>query len=307
MKNLSVKETIEKIINFIEDNIKEQIRLEDISVDACISKFHLHRLFTYATNKPLMKYVRSRKLVSSLNELLVSDLKIIDIAQEYAFNNEQNYIRSFRNEFGITPSKYRKGNHEISVQEKIDLNEYYDIASGAIMKPFFVSRPEFYVVGVNHNLSFRDDVLDKDMPNKAGNDFYINQKSKIKNTLNPNMYYGITVEPSFDSDLVTYMCSLEVPGLGQIPEGMSARMLPASQYAVFKYIGFFHPSKLTFHDFKHIWEFIYTAWLPASNYIKKQNFHFERIDTNIASEEYCEMDLYLPVVEKRQEEHQGCL
>lgn len=48
-----------------------------------------------------MEYVQSRKLTSSLNELLSTNMRIIDIGLNYGFDYEQSYIRAFRRNLAL--------------------------------------------------------------------------------------------------------------------------------------------------------------------------------------------------------------
>lgn len=88
---------LKNIVDYIEMHIKDDISLEDMSKTAALSKYHLDRVFKLLTDKSLIDYVRSRKLSSSVELLLNSDLSVLDIALEYNFHHEQSYIRSFRN------------------------------------------------------------------------------------------------------------------------------------------------------------------------------------------------------------------
>ncbi|MGI6622410.1 MAG: hypothetical protein GX227_08435 [Clostridiaceae bacterium] len=45
-------------------------------------------------------------------------------------------------------------------------------------------------------------------------------------------------------------------------------------------------------------------WLGTSNYYVADSFHFERIDVDIAQEDYCELELYLPVIDMQQNNSQ---
>lgn len=73
-----------------------------------LSEGHLRRLFRFEYKKTLTRYIRSRKLTASLNDLLKTDSNVIDIAQKYGFDYEQSYIRAFKREFGKTPGFLRK-------------------------------------------------------------------------------------------------------------------------------------------------------------------------------------------------------
>jgi AraC family transcriptional regulator len=49
--------------------------------------------------------------MASLERLLGTNCKLLDIALEYGFEYEQSYLRSFKREFGVTPGKFRKMNN----------------------------------------------------------------------------------------------------------------------------------------------------------------------------------------------------
>ena len=70
-------EIIKSIIEYIEENIKEKITLEDIASYSNFTKFHLLRIFKAIVNLSVMEYVRGRKLSCSINDLLNTDFKII--------------------------------------------------------------------------------------------------------------------------------------------------------------------------------------------------------------------------------------
>jgi len=46
---------------------------------------------------------------------------------------------------------------------------------------------------------------------------------------------------------------------------------------------------------QEVYEYIYGSWLPASPYRLGGDFRFESIDDEIEREDYCEVELYLPI------------
>jgi len=78
--------------SYIEEGIKNNITAHILSERYNYSEIHLRRLFSFAFNKPISGYIRSRTLSESLNDLLNTDRNIIDIALEYGFDYENSYI-----------------------------------------------------------------------------------------------------------------------------------------------------------------------------------------------------------------------
>ena len=106
MKNLY--NLLQDVLAAIENRLKDEINVELIADEFDISTRHLHRLFKLAFNLLPGVYIRSRKLAASIDDLLNTDLNVLDIALDYGFGYEQSYIRSFKLEYGITPGELRK-------------------------------------------------------------------------------------------------------------------------------------------------------------------------------------------------------
>jgi AraC family transcriptional regulator len=114
---------LEIVLNEVEDRIKEDINADFLAGNLGVSSVHLQRLFKFAFKQPLGAYIRSRKLASSLKNVLNTDSKLLNIALEYGFEYEQSYSRSFKREFGVTPGIVRKTRQIIKVAPPNNLLE----------------------------------------------------------------------------------------------------------------------------------------------------------------------------------------
>ena len=110
------KDLLKNVLIDIEKGIKNNITAFTLSKRYNLSEIHLRRLFSFAFNRPISGYIRSRTLSESLNDLLHTDKNIIDIALEYGFGFENSYSRSFKREFGISPDNFRKSRKIIKIQ-----------------------------------------------------------------------------------------------------------------------------------------------------------------------------------------------
>ena len=189
MKDL--KEAIVATIDYIEENLYNKISLDDISHFTGLSKYYLHRIFKSLTGESIIEYVQSRKLTSSINELVNTNMRIIDIALNYGFDYEQSYIRSFRKNFGCTPLKVRSDKTSLSlvIKEKINTNDIMSVGNSITYAPHFIFRQKFNLVGIKHKIISKSG--DKSA-NLYGKDFFYNYKDEIKNIINPGVYYGYT-------------------------------------------------------------------------------------------------------------------
>ena len=114
---------IQNSVDFIEDNLQEDLSVSDIAVASCYSKYHFQRLFNSITGTSVMEYVRRRRLSVAAYEMCRGDKRVIDIANDYSFGYEQTFIRAFRREFGMTPSKFRREKCNVRIFLKLALTD----------------------------------------------------------------------------------------------------------------------------------------------------------------------------------------
>lgn len=292
---INTKEALERCLNYIENNIYERISLDDISTYTGISKYYLHRMFKSLTGETLIDYVQSRKLTSSINELISTKMRIIDIAMEYGFDHEQSYIRAFRKKFGYTPQKVRCDQISMEIKEKINVNDILSINNSVTYKPFYVFKQKFNIVGVQHQILSKSG---DSIANTLGREFFYNDKLKITNALNPYVYIGYTNWKGYNDGYIYYMPSIQVSDLSVIPEGMSGIAIPAHKYVVFRFVGFFHPDKIKGRQVGRLLVHLYRKWIINSGFKSADQIRFEYIDTSLSNDNYCELDIYQPITEK---------
>ncbi|MFR5598945.1 MAG: AraC family transcriptional regulator, partial [Holdemania filiformis] len=67
-------------LNYIEEHLTEEIRIEELARIACCSSYHYQRMFTYIAGLPLSEYLRRRRMSIAAVELQQSEIKVIDLA-----------------------------------------------------------------------------------------------------------------------------------------------------------------------------------------------------------------------------------
>ncbi|WP_127529643.1 AraC family transcriptional regulator [Paenibacillus kobensis] len=290
-----LKQTVSAAVDYIELHMKRSVTLEDVADAVYMSKFHLHRLFKLATGRTMADYIRGRKLASSFELLLDSAVSLLAVSIEYGFEHEQSYIRAFKREFGITPGQYRRtGQDQLKVTEKLDIEMMTTIGSGdgAIFQPYYVVQPAILLAGRKSIIYYRDNEETYEANSKA-NVFYEQDWPRIKNKIVGSVYIGLTTEMTHDRSC--YMTAARVAAFDGLPDDLDSYVVPANQYAVFRYVCSFHPSRITVDHLDQIWSFIEDYWRKHSVYVWADRYYFEWVDESIASEEYGELDLYLPV------------
>ena len=85
------KTIIAESLNYIENNIKNKITIEEIAGNIGYTKFYFSRLFKQEMKVSVMEYVRERKMIYATREIL-NGTKILDVAIEYGWESHGGFI-----------------------------------------------------------------------------------------------------------------------------------------------------------------------------------------------------------------------
>ena len=133
---LRTYDLFENVLIDIEKGIRDGINSNILAQKYSLSEGHLRRLFKFTFKQSLSDYIRSRRLIESLNDLFKTDAKLIDIALEYGFGYEQSFIRAFKLEFGMTPGELRKAGHFVKARLPLHLFDEEKFSNGLFMVYF---------------------------------------------------------------------------------------------------------------------------------------------------------------------------
>lgn len=98
---------LNRVLDFIEARLAEDITLDDLAAEACLSPFHFSRLFREATGLSPHRYVTERRIQAAKGKLTLTKSSLVDIALDTGFGSQANFTRVFRKMAGLTPGQYR--------------------------------------------------------------------------------------------------------------------------------------------------------------------------------------------------------
>lgn len=101
-------EQIQQTIDYIEEHLFEEISIEGLAKMAALSPFYYQRLFSRLVKKPVIEYIKLRRMARATEALLQKDKRILDIALDLGFSSHEHFSRTFKDTFGVTPEDYRK-------------------------------------------------------------------------------------------------------------------------------------------------------------------------------------------------------
>ena len=117
---------VQRMQDYIEQNITEPITLHMIAQAAGYSPWHSARIFKELMGKTLFEYVRALRLSHAAVRLRDSkDTKIIDIAFDFVFDSHEGFTRAFSKQFGVTPHYYSKKTPPIKLFMPNRIRGYY--------------------------------------------------------------------------------------------------------------------------------------------------------------------------------------
>lgn len=103
-----------KAIEYIDDNIQENITLDKISFVCNLSQCYFSKLFKKETGLNFVAYLNEKKVIKAKQLLINTDKPINNIAIDLGFEDCGYFIRIFKKIEGMTPKKYRDLNKKDS-------------------------------------------------------------------------------------------------------------------------------------------------------------------------------------------------
>lgn len=96
---------ISDVLYYINENLCEDLSLDTLSQKFYISKYHLSRQFKQYVGFTIHQYIMKKRLIMA--KIHLYDGASVESAYIYSgFNNYQNFIKAFKDEFGLSPKKY---------------------------------------------------------------------------------------------------------------------------------------------------------------------------------------------------------
>lgn len=156
-------ELIQKTIDYIDENIQEEITVDTLVRIAGFSTYHYYRLFNSMIGLPVMEYVTKRKLQFALYELS-NGKRIIDIAMNYGFETHAGFTKAFKRYYGYPPNLYRI-HSPVGVPQKVNLSKLKTNKMGrVVMQPKIIEKPNFKVVGYEFKNNMKNTLHTRDIP-----------------------------------------------------------------------------------------------------------------------------------------------
>ena len=243
---------INNAIEYIEENLKSEININDVASIANSSKFHFSRTFKIITNKTIKEYIRERRISVATQELVSTSKKISKISEEYLYESPAAFSKAFKRYNGISPYEAKSSDVAVFASPKIKIN--VSIIGNETLKYRIKSEQSLSVYGIEKKVKKETDDIIK----------------LWKETINKNIFpqkaelIGVTYNWSRKKDTFSYLIGTKDKEKIDNTK-FSCIKIPESKWAVFAVENYNE------NNIVQLWENIYSTWLPATNYVQANN------------------------------------
>lgn len=227
-------EKVQKAIDYIENNLCDNILLTDVSENSYCSLYHLHRLFRETTGYSLKEYIRSRRLSNAATKILCSGNNIVHIAMDSNYQNHESFTRAFKKQYGINPQKFKMNANKFVNFEKINLIDTH-------FTDYYGNKRENFNLLTSNSIKVIG--IELDISHIAGANFEISRQflirffkgheyKKIPNQIESQHYIGVISNNYMQPNSYTFFLGAEVSTLEEIPNGFVGKEIKPSKYVV---------------------------------------------------------------------------
>jgi len=100
---------------YMDENFHESIDLDRLSREACLSRFHFHRLFTRIYRRTPHQYLTRKRIDQAREWLADKDLTVSEICNNVGFESIGSFSTLFKKENGVAPQSFR---HQAWLQQQ---------------------------------------------------------------------------------------------------------------------------------------------------------------------------------------------
>lgn len=262
---------VETAIEYIENNLMNKLDYEDIASCAYCSSYHFQRMFSVFAGCTLGEYIRARRMTLAGAELKGSNIKILDLAIKYGYENPESFTRAFTKFHGITPSQARKSSAHLKSFSR--LSNYESVEGGNFIDYRVLEMEKRTFFGYKRHF---EGIPYGDERRRQERDLFLSTRNKqwmlkgmsavFSDNFNDDVDYCIIDNVGDDGYDFYYAQpvdnNLRLDEKTEKPFPICEITMPKVSYAVFKTKSESHPTE----SYIKLCRQIFCEWLPSTNY-----------------------------------------
>jgi len=310
---------INRVIDYIEQNIDRELSLKELSEVAGFSSYHFHRIFAALVGETLNSFIQRIRIEKAATNLLQNPKKTItEIALDCGFSGASTFARSFKEYFDVSASQWRSGKFTVNSNIRISNSNIHQ-TDGNYCKDFTLfssyntlTNTQIWRVEMKsgQKLTMQVDVKENhDMkiayvrhigPYAKNEKLFEQLINKLCAWAGPRgllerpdarmlAVYHDNPDITDEKNLRTDMC-LTVPPDTKVDGEIGKSVIPGGKYAVAHF-------ELNSDQYADAWSTIYGGWLPESGYQPDDRPCFELYLNSPEEhpEHKCVVDIYVAV------------
>lgn len=277
------QQKFERLIDFIYQHLDTPLDQMTLSEVACISPYHLHRIYHSVYGESLAATVKRLRLHYAADRLANTELPVKEVAACSGYTSLQSFTRAFSDSYGMPPARYRKeGSHQ-----QFKLEYPHRAAQEHTMHEVRIETIQpINLMGMSHTGSYMD--IGQAFEKLFG-------WLGMKGLLGPDMrcigiYFddpGSVPEAELRSMATASFCDMSKV---EVEKPFEENQVPGGEYAVLRFKG-------PYSDMHSAYQWFYGQWLPESGREAADQPVFEEYLNNPREVAPTELltDIYLPL------------
>lgn len=279
--NPEYRARINRVLDYIEQNIDREFTLDELTQVSFFSKFHFHRIFTSVMNETLFDFIQRTRIEKAAYLLLTDPSRpVTAIVYDCGFSSPSLFNRTFKKYFLMSPSQWRKVKSNQSQEDSNSDQTQSNSEKAKIFSPVHVEYAE-NTIRWRFSMNTQQQTVEvKDLPEitvayvrnigpyKGNAALFETLFSKLCSWAGPRNLIG--KDPKFivvyhdnpeitEEDKQRISVSLAVPPSTEVSGETGKMTIASGKYAVSRF-------KVTADEFQKAWSWVYGTWLPQSGY-----------------------------------------
>ncbi|UCH14787.1 MAG: AraC family transcriptional regulator [Bacteroidales bacterium] len=307
------KSRINRVFDYIEQNISKRFSLDELASVSNFSKFHFHRIFHGMTGETPFQFILRVRLERAATYLAANPKKTIsEIADECGFSDQATFAKSFRNHFKMSATDWRKNKSIYQSNLGKTFNNFNQTIGNKTQSEF---QPSMYYCNQSKTIKWRTTMeLNKSTevkelpemtvayvrhigPYKGDSKLFEKLFNKLFTWAGPR---GLAQQQNMKSIIVYHddpevteaeklrtSVSITVPEDTKVDGEIGKMVIPGGKYMIARF-------DLTTKNFQAAWDWVYGKWLPTSGYQPDDRPCFEMYGEECTKEKFI-VDICVPV------------
>lgn len=238
--------SITKAVDYIENNLTEDLTIESIATHVQISPFYFQKGFSMLCGFTVGEYIRQRRLAQAASEFVSNEEKVIDVALKYGYDSPDSFTKAFTRFHGITPTSARKNGAIIKSFAPLKIS--FTLKGGYTMDYKIVEKEAFTIIGVLKNFQYEEAM--SEIPKFWKTYFQTGKGAAVCGM------YGVNIDETMGGKEFQYLIADEYDGKSTVPDGFMLKTIPAFTWAIFPCVGAMSNSMQSTN------KKIFSEWLP---------------------------------------------